>query len=305
MSSTSAYATLQPHHLHNLILILRHANARYSNLAACIRASLTPTRHAKHRAQNLGLTVNIIAAVNCPQSSVSVIPLPIIEIVSPLPVQCIVQKRPVLTCTIPVMQTITSPNGTTSALSTASAYSAVTLTSAQPVKPANVPKSHWSAVTDDDERFPRDATSIDACSVRAVEQTAGLLWQPLNVPIDEDAMDWDLDLLYPQDSPVMDISPCTSASSVSSTTVSPTSSPSSGSEAGSESSESSESSAGPITPPSAEVSLPLMIPMKRKSMEIRDIDDIADDNMSDKRVRVDAESTQTQHRNVIRMPARR
>ncbi|KAG6855709.1 hypothetical protein H0H87_011834 [Tephrocybe sp. NHM501043] len=282
MSSTSTYATpLQAHHLSNLILILRRANARYSHLAACVRSSFTPTRHAKSRAQKLRLTVDITAAVNCPQREVSNIPLPIIEIVSPLPV---VQKRPVLTCTIPngpVMQTITSPNGTTSALSTASAYSAVTLTSA---KPANAVRSHWSVITDDED-FPRDVTARDARSVRAVAQTdtAGC-WQPLNVPIDEEAMVWELDLQYTQDSTAMDISPSMSASSVPSTVaiLSPLS-PSSGSEAGSESSETSDSSTGPVTPPS---SLPLIIRIKRKSMENRDVDEIDAYNMSDKRVRV-------------------
>ncbi|KAG6906764.1 hypothetical protein DXG01_012240 [Tephrocybe rancida] len=318
-STITATTPLQPHHLRNLILILRRANAHYTHVASCIRASLTPTRHAKIRAQNLGLTVDIVRAVNCPHKAVSVIPLPIIEAVTP-PLEYIrqvassvIQRRPALTCTIPtdpVVQTITSPNGTTSALSTGSAYSSITLTSALQAASVNASRSHWSATTDDDERFPRDATIVGARSVRAAQPEPAALWQPLDIPIDEDAMVWDLDLQYPEDSSAMDISPITSDPSVSSTTVSPSSSPSSGSEAGSESSDTSESSVsssvGPVTPPTGVACLPLKIRIKRKSMEIRDIDEIEDDNMSDKRVRVfHSDPSQTQRRNVIRIPARR
>ncbi|KAG6820218.1 hypothetical protein H0H93_003719 [Arthromyces matolae] len=301
MSFSPVIATpLPPNLLHNLILILRRANVYYSDVAACIRATHAPTHHAKARAQTLGLSVNIAAAVNCPQKHVSVIPLPIIEVVTPPlePIQLPVTNsgRPVLTCVIPpVVQTITSPNGTTSSL-----YS-VTLSSGNT---ANATRSHWSAV-DDEDLFPRDATEADSINVRATEQAEPYaVWQPLDVHIDETVVDWELDMQYPVDSSDMDISPCASASSVSSSLMS---SPTSASEAGSESSDTSESSvssfSGPATPTNDEVSLPLMIRIKRKSMEICDGNNGHD--ISDKRVKVVDSPLQYQRRNVIRIPARK
>ncbi|KAG5339732.1 hypothetical protein E4T56_gene8222 [Termitomyces sp. T112] len=289
----SSTTLLQPHHLRNLILILRRSNAYYTHVASCIRASFTPTGHAKTRAQNLGLTIDVVAAVNCPHKQVSLIPLPIIEVVTPPEVTrpqppSVSLKRPALTCSIPpVVQTITSPNGTTSALSTGSNYSSITLASGQKSH-VNV-HSRWSAITDDGDLFPRDATDIDSRDVRATEQgEPPAVWQPLDVHIDEDAIAWDMDLQYPEDSS-MDV--CIS--------------PSSGSEAGSESSDSdnSESSsafAGPVTPPDVEETLPLMIRIKRKSMEIHETN--YNDDMSDKRMKVFQDGA---GRNVIRIPARR
>ncbi|KAG6899225.1 hypothetical protein C0993_012095 [Termitomyces sp. T159_Od127] len=268
MPSSNA-SNLQPHHIHNLILILRRSNAYYTHIASRIRDSFASTRHAKTRAQDLGLSIDVVAAVNCPHKQVSVIPLPILEVVTPPCelIQSTTRTRPVLTCSIPpVIQTITSPNGTTSALSTGSVHSPITIASGQP-KNGRV-RSHWSAVTDDEDLFPRDAIDNDSSDVRATEQVEPpAVWQPLDAHIDEDAL---MDLQYPEDaSASMDI--CIS--------------PSSGSEAGSESSDNSGSSSassfsGPATPPS----LPLMIRIKRKSIEIRDSD--CEDDMTDKRVRV-------------------
>ncbi|KAG6874146.1 hypothetical protein C0995_005564 [Termitomyces sp. Mi166 len=295
MSSSSSTATLlQPLHIRRLMFILRRSNAHYTHVASRIRASFTPTRHAKTHAQNLGLTIDVVAAVNCPHKQVSVIPLPIIEVVTPpaevIRPQSVAQKRPVLTCSIPqVVQTITSPNGTTSALSSGSVYSSVTLPSCQ-LGNANV-RSHWSAISDDGDLFPRDATDVDSINVRVVEQVEPpAVWQPLDVSIDEDAIVWDMDLQYPEDSsPSMDV--CNS--------------PSSGSEAGSESFDSSESSessfSGPVTPPEAQETLPLMIRIKRKSIETHND---SDDEASDKRMRV-FQDEEPHSRFVIRIPARR
>ncbi|KAG6896090.1 hypothetical protein C0992_010340 [Termitomyces sp. T32_za158] len=292
MSSSTTSVILQPHHVHNLILILRRSNAHYSRVASRIRASFASTGYAKTRAQDLGLTVDVVAAVNCPQKQVSVIPLPILEVVTPPceAIQSVIRTRPVLTCSIPpVVQTITSPNGTTSALSTGSVHSSITIASGQP-KNASV-RSYWSAVTDDEDLFPRDAIDADSSDVRSTEPVeAQAVWQPLDAHIDEDDFVWNMDLQYPEDSASMDV--CIS--------------PSSGSEAGSESSDHSGSSSassfsGPVTPPET---LPLMIRIKRKSMEIRDSD--CEDDMTDKRVRVFRdEAIRHQRRNVIRIPARR
>ncbi|KAF8899458.1 hypothetical protein BD779DRAFT_1667125 [Infundibulicybe gibba] len=78
-------SVLKPHHIRNLILILRQANAHYSRVAASVRRSLRPTHHAKMRAQRLGLGVNTEKAVALAHKHVSVIPLPILDIPTPAP----------------------------------------------------------------------------------------------------------------------------------------------------------------------------------------------------------------------------
>ncbi|KAG5642567.1 hypothetical protein DXG03_002554 [Asterophora parasitica] len=300
---------LQPYHIRNLILILRRANDHYAHVAARIRASLRPTRHAHKRAQRLGLTINVQDAVNCPQKMVSVIPLPIIEVSpapaapAPLPYTEVghsirrqaraepLQRRPALKCAIPVpaIMTRTSPNGTTSALSSGSHYSSVTLTSAAPAQqqPSAIRySSRWFATVD--EGYPRNATEACAAEVRAAPvmqraQPTPQEWDILDVPIDEDAMDWGLELQYPEDvSEMEDFSPSDSAST-------------SGSGSSLSSGTSASNSNGPVTPVS-----PLMIRIKRKSIEVRD------DDSFEKRPRVlyDSEA-QPQRRNVIRIPARK
>ncbi|KAG5651977.1 hypothetical protein H0H81_006751 [Sphagnurus paluster] len=307
MSSPSNPAALQPNHIRNLILILRRANAHYTYVASRIRASLKPTQHARTRAQNLGLRVNIEKAHNCPQKQVSVVPLPIIEVspppiaLAPIPYQSSrsvdmaidnhePKRRPALKCAIPpAVLTRTSPNGTTSALSSGQ-FSAVSLSSAISVrKPPTIRySSRWFAT--EDEGYPRNAVEAGASLVLAAPamQQAQLetKWAPLDVPIDEDAMDWGLELQYPEDvCDSMDISPTNSASS---------------SGSGSASGSTPASSAGPATPRCGEPS-PLMIRIKRKSMEVRN-----DNDSFEKRPRVFYKEEVTQsRRNVIRIPARR
>ncbi|KAF8060876.1 hypothetical protein FPV67DRAFT_311326 [Lyophyllum atratum] len=321
--STPAPASpLQPYHIRNLILILRRANAHYTYVASRIRATLQPTRHARRRAQRLGLTIDVGAAVKCPQKQVSNIPLPVLEVspghalsypyatASPLspPIVSIRKQpkvvderllgkgRPALKCSIPTVLTRTSPNGTTSALSSGSVYSSISLSSGPPAKKdasAIRYSSRWFATEDQD--YPHNATEVGASPVRAapalqqVESEAQ--WQLLDVPIDEDEMDWDLELQYPEDVCDMDVSPATSASSESS----------SSSSASESNSDSIASSPSPATPSSGDVALPLMIRIKRKSMEVRDED------LVEKRPRVyhnDDEVARPLRRNVIRIPAR-
>ncbi|KAF5377283.1 hypothetical protein D9615_006468 [Tricholomella constricta] len=300
MSSSYTSATpLEPYHIRNLILILRRANDHYTHVAARIRASLRPTLHARRRAQYLGLTIDVQSAHNCPQKQVSVVPLPILE-VSPAPAALVhdireqarepLKRRPALKCAIPrsTILTRTSPNGTTSALSSGSHYSSVTLSSAAPSEQPSVVyhSSRWFTTVD--ERYPRNATDAGASAVRAMQLAQPEQeWDLLDVPIDENAMDWGLELRCSEDVCEMDISPSTSASSTASSSVSVSNS------------DSTASSAGPATPPSNEVSSPLMIRIKRKSTEFCDNDSF------EKRPRIVNDEAHPQRRNVIRIPARR
>ncbi|ESK95579.1 hypothetical protein Moror_12653 [Moniliophthora roreri MCA 2997] len=84
MSSSSARRPsisypIQSQHLQNLLFILRRSNEHYRQVAESLRRSMRPTSHARKRAYNLGLSVDIHKAVNCPQQQVSVVPLPIID----------------------------------------------------------------------------------------------------------------------------------------------------------------------------------------------------------------------------------
>ncbi|KAK7041766.1 hypothetical protein VNI00_009055 [Paramarasmius palmivorus] len=82
--SSDAFSTssisFQSHHLHAQVLaVLRRSNEHYRQVAESLRQSIRPTFHARKRAYNLGLSVDIHKAINCPQRQVSVIPLPIID----------------------------------------------------------------------------------------------------------------------------------------------------------------------------------------------------------------------------------
>ncbi|GLB36690.1 hypothetical protein LshimejAT787_0309770 [Lyophyllum shimeji] len=290
-STPAALSPLQTYQIRNLILILRRANAYYSYVAARIRASLQPTRHARRRAQLLGLTINVAAAVKCPQKQVSHIPLPVIELspaVALAPPPIAAKTRPALRCVIPAPAVLlrTSPNGTTSALSSSSVYSSVTLSSAAPAA-----VSHARAT--EDERNEAQ-------------------WQHLDVPIDEDPIDWGLELQYPDPypcSPDADVDACDMEMD-----VSPASTASSDASAAGSNADSSAESTGPVTPAENEMAMgmtmPLTIRIKRKSVEVRGDDH---DEMFEKRARVFHNDDEVQpcghgyaqRRNVIRIPARR
>jgi len=62
-----------------LIHKLRNANARYTHIALIYRSTLRRTYHAKRRAYWTGLHINTLQAQNCPNSHVSLQPLPVID----------------------------------------------------------------------------------------------------------------------------------------------------------------------------------------------------------------------------------
>lgn len=212
MSSPSSSSPLQPYHVRNLILILRRANDHYSHVASRIRASLVPTHHARKRAHRMGLAVDVAKAVACDQRQVSIIPLPVIDIV-PTPVistwspvsptfetirmqaqelrsidgRSPIKRRPALKCVIPVV-TRTAPNGATSALSPSSVYSA--LADLSPAVILNKVFSRREAIPEEDYHYSIDVSMDEHHDSAETTQE----WQPLDVSIDEDAMDWGLEL---------------------------------------------------------------------------------------------------------------
>ncbi|KAH9487201.1 hypothetical protein JR316_0001270 [Psilocybe cubensis] len=72
--------------LTNILTTIRRANERVSRLAASMRASLTPTHHARRRARKLQLRVCIDKALKLDPKQISVIPLPVLATPVPLPV---------------------------------------------------------------------------------------------------------------------------------------------------------------------------------------------------------------------------
>lgn len=255
-ASTTPVSPLQAHHIRNLILILRHANTHYRAVAAHIRASLHPTQHARNHARRLGLQVNINKAVRCDQKQVSVVPLPILDTsytpvaatgpsvslsgiayeLRSIPSQSSLKRRPALKCAIPGVVTRTTPNGTTSAInppSSMSDYSAVSLSSPiyQAILGSKLVTSMWSADGEDvAESFSSDVSMDVPISIPIGPSMQA--WQPLDVPIDEEEMDWGFD-----DISDMDVSSPASSGS------------------GSDTTSSTDSSAGPTTPVSSCVPL--------------------------------------------------
>ena len=228
MSSSPVPASyLQPHHVHNLILILRRANVHYHHIAARNRAKLQPTHHACEEARRRGLTVDISKAARCDQRQISLVPLPVLDIsVSPatakLPGSVVAQspplevirlqaqelmrldaksplkKRPALNRAIPGVFIRTTPNGTTSpiTLSPTSHLSSVSLS--LPVVPSAVlrrklvssvrPLSVWTAGE------PMRCMKPSREPLVGIPDSPGAQeWRPLDVPIDEEDMDWGLD----------------------------------------------------------------------------------------------------------------
>jgi len=97
----------------SLIDILRRANLHYQAIAKELRGSRYPTHHARRRATELGLVVDIHKADNCPQRQISVHPLPLLDTMSPnpkvltikvpplsKPVHAPAPRQPVLRCVI-------------------------------------------------------------------------------------------------------------------------------------------------------------------------------------------------------------
>lgn len=115
-----------PSSTQTLTYILRRANARYAHLAAIMRASRRPTGHARKRAAALGLTIDIENARNLDHKQVSVVPLPVLDIVpssKEKELKCNT-TRPTLHCSIP--QDVVNKEES-SALSSVSVYSTLSL----------------------------------------------------------------------------------------------------------------------------------------------------------------------------------
>ena len=215
---TSTYQTL--------VAILRHANARYAQLAAIMRASRRSTGHARKRAADLRLTVDIENARNLDHRQVSVIPLPVLDIApSPVARSQVVGRereakrnttRPALRCSIP--QDVVNREES-SALSSVSVYSTDTpevIVRSQEVVAApvvlrgqNVPwrpvTSRWSMSTSDEEEMdvgvvyssdydegmdlPNSAVDDDLFEEKPVVGATGLAPR-LDVPVDVSRFSW-------------------------------------------------------------------------------------------------------------------
>lgn len=310
--STST-SNLQPHRydIRSLILILRTANVQYCHIAARNRANLRPTHHARKEAQRRGLKVDIAKAVRCDQRQVSLVPLPVLDItVSPVTLRpssiagqspsledissqthelrinledrkARLKKQSALKRATPRVFIRTTPNGTTTVISPTSDFSG-SLSSPSVLKsklvPSAYPPSMWDAGEGDTSSVSSDISLERSVSIPVCPKLHE--WQPLDVPIDEDEMDWGLD-------------------GISDLSISPSSTSSFESSSDSASS-SSQSSSGPSTP-SDEV--PITIRVKRKSIEVSGA-------TSDfgKRPRFDRKGwvhPVVERRNVIRIPARK
>ncbi|KAK0232775.1 hypothetical protein IW262DRAFT_1451254 [Armillaria fumosa] len=71
--------SLPAHRFARLSTTLRHSKVQYEHIADSHRASVRPTHSARKCAARLRLFVDIEGAVNCPQTYVSLIPLPLID----------------------------------------------------------------------------------------------------------------------------------------------------------------------------------------------------------------------------------
>ncbi|KAF8202828.1 hypothetical protein BJ912DRAFT_1052876, partial [Pholiota molesta] len=116
MSSAPASTTLTRPYVDNLLHILRDANQRYSQVAASIRQSLRPTYHARKRAAALNLRVCIESALCLDYSSVSDVPLAVLESApssasapAPVPMQ---RRRPAVAAAAPAQIRAPVPIGT-------------------------------------------------------------------------------------------------------------------------------------------------------------------------------------------------
>ncbi|KAL1744291.1 hypothetical protein HDZ31DRAFT_38957 [Schizophyllum fasciatum] len=103
---------LSPGQFHSVFHTIRNANIDMRRSAQCARESYCPTGHAHHRARKLRLGIDLTKAARCPQSQISINPLPIIDInpspsalgadaaaaIAPSPV---LRRRPALKCVIP------------------------------------------------------------------------------------------------------------------------------------------------------------------------------------------------------------
>lgn len=188
----TAKSELPSHRLQNIIDILRRANSRYTDIASRIRASLRPTFHARKRAAELRLGVDIGKAVRCEQRQVSIVPLPVLDLgtspvtgtIAPIvPIICNgnsnVKKCPVLRCAIPTYPVIYQPRQVTSPVSR---YHLVT--DGRSFPPHNLPSS------------PVDTTPVEATPIGDEEINTSLLMDvnimmhPADVFADKGLLSW-------------------------------------------------------------------------------------------------------------------
>nr|GAT50813.1 predicted protein [Mycena chlorophos] len=87
-STTRPARSLPSHAFERLSATLAWANTRQRAKASVFADTCGDKRtfHAQKRAARLGLAVDVIRAVNCPHNRVSHVPLPVIEVASPMPV---------------------------------------------------------------------------------------------------------------------------------------------------------------------------------------------------------------------------
>ncbi|KAL0950509.1 hypothetical protein HGRIS_007318 [Hohenbuehelia grisea] len=162
----------QPLH-RNLISILRRANERYRHIANDMRLSTSRTHHAQKLAAMRGLRVDTYKAIRCPQKYVSVEPLPVIEICSPIRAPVFISKPVALRTTaadvnasvpkriVPVLPTIIIPAVHSDRRCVARVAEEVEVAS---------PSSHFSVSPEDDD-----------------------FRHSVDVPSDESGSDWSLD----------------------------------------------------------------------------------------------------------------
>lgn len=252
----------------NIIIILRRANSRYTDVASRIRASLRPTFHARKRAAELRLGVDIGKAIRCEQRQVSIVPLPVLDLgTSPVtgtiePIVPIIcngnsnsKKRPVLRCAIPTHPVIHQPRQLASSISR---YRLVT--DGRPFPPHHLPSS------------PVDNTPVEATPIGDEEINTSLFVDVKGL------ISWNFTNT--------DVS---SASSTESRLTFPSSCSSSASETN-----------GPLTPDVYDV-YPLLIRTKRKSANAADVDTL------EKRPKFEKKEwpSPAVQRNVVRIPSRR
>lgn len=306
-ASLVSSSNLHPHYVLNLILILHRANAHHYHIAARNRANLHPTHHAWKEARRRGLTVDVDKATRCDQKQISLVPLPILD-TSVTPVDLMqstsiilqspsldvirmysqeltrldgispLKRRPTLKCAIPGVFTRTTPNGTTAAitLSSASHLSSISLTSpiahSAVLKRKLVTSARSSSIRISGRRSSMCSAALINPTVTISATPEAQEWQPLDVPIDEEDIDWGLDDITDMGISPSPLSDCGSDSASSGT----------------------HCSSEPLTPSDEG---PIMIRLKRKSVEVCSITD-----NFEKRPKFDQQEwvhPATPHKNVI------
>ncbi|KAF5361653.1 hypothetical protein D9758_007345 [Tetrapyrgos nigripes] len=83
-STNTTYTAIKAERLFHLSSILRRAKERQNTITVAFRRTLQPSHSARRRANQIGLSINITKAVNCPQGAVSRELLPVLDF-TPIP----------------------------------------------------------------------------------------------------------------------------------------------------------------------------------------------------------------------------